>query len=437
MNSFSHGLCRIRICACVAPIAFVATGCVSHTSSSSAESTGTDGGTSPQDGGLHDAATAQNPVDGSTSAKNRIDGSTSASEAGGSPFEGGAVVMGTVDASLATDAGGWTNVTSNLAGLTSECGNMTYLTAKPDEDFIIAGIALQGLWGSRNGGQSWSQLGQGSGSAVIDHRPSDIVFDPSHTNVWWESGIYGTTEGVYVTSDDGTTFEALGTIHSNDAVSVDFTDPNRQTLLAGAHETPQELYKSTDGGAGWTNVGAGLPSTEECPEPYVIDSQTYLVGCNKSVPAIFRSTDGATTWTQVASEGGMYAPLVASDGTIYWGSSDGAFVRSSDMGQTGTQPVKPYTFMAVAPIELPNSKRIATLAGNQVVVSADQGVTWNAVTPALQTVGGGGNGWIGLAYDKARSLLLAWYWTCGSAPVPVPSDAIMAFPFEDPAANDQ
>src|SRR5258705_2445478 len=41
--------------------------------------------------------------------------------------------------------GNWVNVTSNLVGMTSQCGNMTYVSAKPNEDLMIAGIALQGL----------------------------------------------------------------------------------------------------------------------------------------------------------------------------------------------------------------------------------------------------------------------------------------------------
>src|SRR5690348_7670434 len=46
------------------------------------------------------------------------------------------------------DDGEWVNVTSNLAGLESICGNLTLVQAKPDEDVLIAGIASLGLFES-------------------------------------------------------------------------------------------------------------------------------------------------------------------------------------------------------------------------------------------------------------------------------------------------
>jgi len=47
---------------------------------------------------------------------------------------------------LSPSQGNWVNVTSNLAGMASECGNMTYVSAKPNEDLVIAGVAQRGLW---------------------------------------------------------------------------------------------------------------------------------------------------------------------------------------------------------------------------------------------------------------------------------------------------
>src|SRR5438105_2009250 len=51
--------------------------------------------------------------------------------------------------------GSWTNVTSNLTGIASTCGPVSALSAKPDEDLLIAGIAQAGLYASRDGGGTW------------------------------------------------------------------------------------------------------------------------------------------------------------------------------------------------------------------------------------------------------------------------------------------
>jgi hypothetical protein len=147
----------------------------------------------------------------------------------------------------------WGNVTNNLANMSSQCGNLTMLSLDPSSGGVIAGVALDGLWRSINGGASWSQLGTGTGSDAITNRPGSIIYDPAHPGTFWESGIYN-SYGVYKTIDDGATFHHLGSTTHDDYVSVDFTDPARETLLAGGHETAQRVDKSTDGGQTWTNI---------------------------------------------------------------------------------------------------------------------------------------------------------------------------------------
>ena len=178
----------------------------------------------------------------------------------------------------AKPTGSWTNETGNLAGLGSECGNLSNLSSKPDEDMLIAGVAQQGLWASKNGGGTWTRLGSGAGSSTITNRTSEIVYDPDHPQTFWESGIYN-AGGVYKTTDDGTTVLAQGMVTHNDSVSVDFTDPQRQTLLAGTHEQSGHLFLSTSGGAMWTDIGPNLPAgTGFSSQALVIDAMTYLLG---------------------------------------------------------------------------------------------------------------------------------------------------------------
>ena len=147
----------------------------------------------------------------------------------------------------AAAADDWVNVTSNLANVPSECGNLTILSAMPRSNTLIAGVAQQGLWTSTDAGASWQRLGTGEGSARIINRPSWISFDPAQPARFYESGIYN-DGGAYATSDGGTTFAQLGTVSHNDFVSVDYTDPARKTLLAGGHEQAQMVWKSTDSG---------------------------------------------------------------------------------------------------------------------------------------------------------------------------------------------
>jgi hypothetical protein len=45
-----------------------------------------------------------------------------------------------------------------------------------------------------------------------------------------------------------------------DGVAVDFSDPQRKTLLLGLHEQSQSLQMSSDGGTTWQRIGDRLPA---------------------------------------------------------------------------------------------------------------------------------------------------------------------------------
>jgi photosystem II stability/assembly factor-like uncharacterized protein len=325
----------------------------------------------------------------------------------------------------------WLNITSNLAGLDSECGNMTNVSAKPDEDMLIAGIAQRGLWSSTDGGDSWVQLGSTKDAAPVTNRTIRITYDPENTQRWWENGIYN-APGLFRTDDDGATLVPLGNIFHNDFLSIDFTDPKRKVLLAGGHEQLRTLYKSVDGGETFTQIGENVPK-DAVPSsfPYVIDANTYLLGGypygnGELVTGILRSTDGGDSWERITEEGGYYDPLRASDHSIYWSSGlDAGMVRSEDDGETWTQVTGPNVLMSLHPIELPDG-RIASVDSNKryIVVSADHGDTWSPVTPRLPYVP------YGISYSGQRKQFIIWYFSCGTGNVPVPDDAIMAFGFD-------
>jgi hypothetical protein len=142
------------------------------------------------------------------------------------------------------------------------------------------------------------------------------VRDPKTPTTFWESGIYGWqdpwTMGVFVTKDNGQSFKGylqLSIIQSHqDSVSVDFKDPERKTQLSGGHEQKQVLFRSTDSGANFVDIGKALPAgLGFCTGTHVIDSQDFLVGCaaswSGSPGAVVRSSDGGATFTKVSTQG--------------------------------------------------------------------------------------------------------------------------------------
>jgi photosystem II stability/assembly factor-like uncharacterized protein len=283
-----------------------------------------------------------------------------------------ASVLPAADAPVSDD---WLDVTHNVGGEKWGAYGVHYMKAVPGSAEVIAGVGECGLWSSADGGATWKKLGGNE----IKNRPVRIVFDPKNPAIFWESGCYG--DGPFRTDDGGKTFMRLGKLAHSDGVDVDFTDPERKTLLLGLHEQSQSLQLSTDGGQTWKKIGDKLPAdSNHSTDPIVIDAKTFLINTagwkQKASLGIYRSEDAGETWTKVSDFGPAGAPLVASDGALYWQRIwGGGLLKSTDQGKTWnaiSRTVKSN------PIELPG-KRLAALADKQIYVSSDGGLNWAKV----------------------------------------------------------
>jgi hypothetical protein len=303
---------------------------------------------------------------------------------------------------------------------------MSSVFVRPDRDVVIAGIALQGLWASADGSETWTKLGEGAGSDTIVNRPTTLIVDPEQPNRFWEGGNYN-GGGVFKTEDDGATFEQLGDVSHTDLVSIDLTDPDRRTMLSGTHESPT-VYRSTDGGATWQDISSGLPAgIGFAAAPYVIDAQTHLLGTYEGPEAgVFRTTDGGASWTRVFTGGISGAPLIV-DGMITWLlRGGGGLITSSDGGLTWSETASGGEIYQYAEdlVHLPDGQ-LATLGGSNVVVSDDGGASWSPVGPPLPYTPNG------LTYSPFRNAFYVWRFDCDfSTDNPIPPDAIMRWELE-------
>ena len=165
-------------------------------------------------------------------------------------------------------AGDWVDVTNNVGGDKWGAYGVTYIKAVPDSDMVIAGVSEVGLWATVDGGATWKKLG----GSEIRSRPGRIVFDPKNPQIFYVSGCYG--DAPFKTEDGGKTFQRLGKLAHADGVAIDFTDPDRKTLLLGLHEQSQSLQLSTDAGKSWKKIGDKLPAdSNHSTDPIVLDCQ--------------------------------------------------------------------------------------------------------------------------------------------------------------------
>jgi hypothetical protein len=347
---------------------------------------------------------------------------------GGTPGQVGGASGGGGGPKMGPDlvvSGQWTNVTGNLAGLSSDCSTVTLVSQKPDEDMLIVGVAGRGLYASVNGSPTWEELGQGAGSAPIQNRPSVIVYDPAHPTTFWESGIYNS--GVFRTDDSGKTFIKLRDVEGSDTVSVDFTDPERKTLLASSHERTDRLLLSTDKGVTWTDIGPKVGNKGYTTQPIVVSSQVFLLATDQQGDdGIWRSADGGSTWARVYDIGFRTRVLTVGD-TMYMGMEGRrGLIASKDQGLTwtvrGGGDILPENGRAAGLEALPDG-RLVSINKEYVILSADGGVTWRRITPKLPF-----EPW-GFHYSARRKAFYVFYFSC-DMPYLIPADILQRLEFD-------
>jgi photosystem II stability/assembly factor-like uncharacterized protein len=225
-----------------------------------------------------------------------------------------------------------------------------------------------GVWKTINKGVTYQPIFDSQGSYSI----GCVTLDPSNPSTVWvgtgennnqRSVAYG--DGVYKSDDGGRTWKNMGLKDSEHIASIIVhpTDPN--TIYVGAYGPvwreggERGVYKSTDGGATWTNVKS-VSSYTGCNDlvmdprdPNVLYAAfhqrmrsvfTYIGGGPES--ALYKSTDGGTTWKKL--EGGL---------------------PGGDVGRIGLaiSPVNPDVLFAV--VEAPDNK-------GGIYRSTNRGASW-------------------------------------------------------------
>jgi photosystem II stability/assembly factor-like uncharacterized protein len=309
----------------------------------------------------------------------------------GGPDDGTGGTGNEVDSGDPDIAPPWVNVTGDLYDQAPPGKELLLIDVNPGTGEVIAGVNSSGLWASAEGGDTWRKLGTGAGSVPINNGPTTLLFDPEDPKTFWEAGIYG--DNLFKTTDGGETIIRIGDIGHNDVVSIDFTDPERKTMLAGAHETRQKLFLSKDAGQTWTDIGANVPAEADFSSfPQLITSKIFLLGSSGNRTAgsgVYRSTDGGGSWVKKTDKQPWLRPLRTSTGAIYWPLFGGSgMIVSTDDGvtwkDTAEGPVQTY---CGTPQELPDG-RVLALGVDHVLATSNGGRTWKKVGAPLPYKGG-------------------------------------------------
>lgn len=335
----------------------------------------------------------------------------------GVPDEPNLFYMGAVDGGVwkSTNYGlSWENISD---GWPSASDSIGALAVAPSNDKIIyAGtgesdirsdmITGDGVYRSDDAGKTWTYAGLRDTRTI-----SDLAIDPKHPDTVYASSlghvfVAGPHRGVFKTTDGGKTWKKILFVNDKTGIvdlSMDPKDP--QVLYAAAWQaqrTPWKLtsggpgsglYKTTDGGAHWTNISdhAGLPHSllgkiGVAVAPSNPDVVYTIIQAREG--GVFRSDDGGKTFKRVNDEmklrqRAFYYMKIFVDpkdpNTVYMPQVDTLYV-SHDGGKTFEETrTIPHGDHHVVWVN-PNNTDIL-LEGNDggATVSTDGGKSWSSI----------------------------------------------------------
>lgn len=168
-----------------------------------------------------------------------------------------------------------------------------------NENVLYEEYVYLNMYKSNDGGNSWSEIHGGVSSEANFIAP--FVICESSPNI-----LYAGTRGVQKSTNGGANWSYPdGNSNWNGTpmaiIGVSFTSAD--TLLAGTGSATTgaafEIRRSTNGGANWTNVTAGLPNRYPTDISYERRNSrnVWLTFSGYGTPHVFKSTDAGLTWT--------------------------------------------------------------------------------------------------------------------------------------------
>lgn len=174
-----------------------------------------------------------------------------------SPSDGNTIFVGTAGGGIwksTNNGGSWSNITTNIPRLGVSAilihptdANIMYIGTGDRDGGDTPGI---GVFKTTDGGTTWRQISSGMGNATV----GEMLMHPSDPNTI----IAATNIGIYKTTNAGVSWSLRV---SGDFKDIKFKPSDPAVLYATRYISPSEFYRSSDTGASWTKITAGIPST--------------------------------------------------------------------------------------------------------------------------------------------------------------------------------
>jgi photosystem II stability/assembly factor-like uncharacterized protein len=295
----------------------------------------------------------------------------------------------------------WQSV--NPTGMFYQVTNANYISGRTNSiafhpsnaNIMYIATAGGGVWKTTNGGVNWTVMTDGLSNLA----GGDIAIDPNNPNVlYFGSGElnysldshYG--DGIFKTTDAGTTWFKVAAASMNSSYSKIVVDPSNSNIIYAAGNNG--IFKSTNGGTNWSvsltlgNINALVIDPTNTQVLYMTSSAASGIG------AVRKTTNGGLNWTSLSgglpTSGVGRGPLAISDAdhnVLYVGfaaSSGGSLLgvyKTTDAGATWTMQNNSTNYMGTqgwydnALAIKPGSTTTIVTGGLDLYNSTNSGVT--------------------------------------------------------------
>ncbi|RPI17456.1 MAG: T9SS C-terminal target domain-containing protein [Ignavibacteriae bacterium] len=223
---------------------------------------------------------------------------------------------------------------------------------------VFAGTE-NGVFLTTNNGTTWYGVNSGISNVSVN------TFAALNTNIF-----IGTNSGVYVTTNNGNYWN-----YSSYGISSYIINSMAVLGTNVYAATSSGVYKSTDNGGSWSPVNAGLIN-QNVNSLLVYGSNLFAGTVNISnTESVYKSSDHGNSWLPAGLLNLNVTSLVSSTGYLYAGTTTGVY-RSSNNGTNWSSELGLLTLQIISLYNTGTSICAGTPFG--MYISTDGGTAWNA-----------------------------------------------------------
>ena len=313
------------------------------------------------------------------------------------------------------------NLKARQIGPALMSGRITDIESHPTNDRIVyVGAAGGGVWKSSNGGATFKPIfdenTQCIGQVAVDPNDPDNTLWVGTGEIWTRNSV-SIGDGLYKTSDGGSTWKKMGFENSERIASIEVHPENSDVVYVGVlgalwgDSEERGVYKTTDGGETWEKLlyfdqrtgCADLMMDPSNPDilyasMWEFRRKAWGFESGGGNSALYKSTDGGANWTKIHNgfpdgDLGRIAVTVAPSNTkiLYavleteenkdkglWKSEDGGESWSHLNNDFGLV-VRPFYFSRI--VVDPRDPDVVVKAGLFGSISRDGGKTFKNLGP--------------------------------------------------------